>query len=492
MSKKRNDWIKHLQKAFLLSLDTTDYSPGVIRLDRRSLLNTLFITALLFAVLQHSNASGATMEEADRFSLSGNHAAAEDIYTKFLKADPNNLKARLKRAHVRSWQGNHAMAQNDFLTILKKHPKNLDALVGLGYSLSWSEKYSSAELRFQEALEIDPSRIDALKGFAYTAFWRGNYDESIRRFQKTIHMAPKDPEAFVGLGNALREAGDHEGAIEVFQQAISLEPERRDALEALDALKAREAPIKAPVETTMDTFRVWEFSLWGGSTSNGGGTGLRTAEIAAWPTQNLRFWLRYDNALSLDNPALVRRGIKIPSLFIGGLANWGKIYTTRLEIGRRNLLNDIEQNLILMEQVIYLSGTASLKAGGLLGRRNDGRTADLNVYAGYSFPLGLHIRVSPTLFFTKTGGVTETEWRLLLPLEYQFTQEYRLGINLASGKIDSVIQGASGNVWSASAMISLPVNTATEGHLLIRQESGPAMGQFTSFSVGITHKFDWR
>jgi Tfp pilus assembly protein PilF len=424
------------------------------------------------------------LEAAAQLFLSGDHAAAESIYNTVLQSNPNDLTARLKRAHVRSWQGHHDLAQDDFQTILKVHPKNVDALVGLGYSLAWSEKYDRAESRFQDALKIDPSRIDAHKGSAFTALWRGDADEAIRRFQRITRLAPDEPEAFVGLGNALSSVGDSARAIEAFRRALVLEPERRDALEALDAIKTQEVSMGIPI--------VWEFSVWGGSTSNGGGTGLRTIEIAAWPTRDLRFWVRYDNALSLDNPALVRDGIEIPSLYLGGLVNWGAIYTTRLEVGRRELLNNVEQQLFLLEQVVYLPGTTSLKAGGFLGRRDDGRTADLNVYAGLGFPLGSSFRIDPTFFFTKTGGVAETEWRLLLPVEYHSKKGYRLGINLASGKISSVIRGASGSVWSAATIISFPLHVATEGHLLVRQESGPAMGQFTSISVGLTHQFNWR
>ncbi len=483
MDKEKNNEPQYLKKIFVFPFDALLCSPEKVRVERISLSTVLFIISLLFVILFPPKAAGASLEEAAQFSLSGDHATAEDIYDKLLHADPNSLEARLKRAYVRSWQGNQALAQDDFLTILKTEPKNLDALVGLGYSLAWSKKHDRAESRFQEALQIDPSRIDALKGFAFTALWRGNADEAVRRFQMASRQAPDDPEAFVGLGNALGAVGEPAQAKEAFQNALELEPGRKDALEALNAIKAQEEPMQA---------LSWEFSVWGGSTSNGGGSGLRTIEIAAWPTRDLRLWVRYDNALSLDNPALVREGKKIPSLIVGGLANWGGIYTTRLEVGQRDLLNNVEQNLFQAEQVVSLPGASSFKVGGFLGRRNDGRSDDWNVYTGIGFPLVSHFRIDPTIFYTKTGGVDETEWRFLLPVEYRSLKGYGFEIHLASGRTDSSIRGASGSLWSATTIISFPVRVATEGHLLVRQESGPALGQFTTVSAGLTHKFDWR
>jgi len=424
-------------------------------------------------LLSTTTAIGASLQEAEKLASSGSHTAAEAVYDRLLEENPDDLSARLGRAHVRSWQGHHPAAQADFKTILNTHPNHVDALTGLGFSLAWEGRHEEADIRFQESLRLDSSRIDTRKGFAFTALWRGNAEEAIRRFQNATQSAPNDSEALVGLGQAFLLAGKKKEARTAFQEALRVEPGRMDAIEGLKSVPVHAAPLKL------------EFGVWVGHTSNGGGTGLRTAEIAVWPKKDLRLWVRYDNALSLDNPALVREGKKIPTVFLGTLSNWGKQYTTRLELGRRNLVGDINQNLILGEQVVYLPRTHTVKIGGLLARREDSRT-DWNIYAGFGLPLHSQLRTEPTIYYTKTGGLDENEWRFLLPLEYRYPGGWQVGVHLALGNLKSEIPQASGDLWAISTLLSIPISSTRQGYLLVKHEEPPNNESFTIISLGLT------
>lgn len=489
------------------------------------------VLALILAFFPVRTAVGGevSLDEAARLAVSGEHAAAEERYSQLLEADPGRLEAYLGRAHVRSWQGKYASAEEDFLAVLKKEPENVDALTGLGYSLTWSGRLREGEERFRQALRIKPGRLDALKGHALAALQQGNAVEALLRYEAVLQKFPDDAEAWVGLGQAHLAAGATEDARKAFERALALEPGRRDALDGIEIV--RKAEEKGPDGAEAAARLGWEklasgrhkearraflqalafepgrpdalvgiaavrgaptpleISVWGGHTFNGGDTGLRSLEIAGWPGRDLRLWIRYDNALSLDNPALVRLGKKIPSLFAGGLANWKEKYTTKLEVGLRELPDRIGQVLSLAEQVIYLSEGRLIKAGGLLGRRDDGRT-DWNAYLGFGFPSSPRLRFEPTLFYTRTGVFDENEKRFLLAGEYRFERGERIGAGLALGRFESEIPGASGGLWAAHLIGILPLGDAHYASFLIRRETPPNGEAFTTIALGLTFRLE--
>jgi len=425
----------------------------------------LFFTtvALILAFFPVRTAVGeeVSLDEAARLAVSGEYAAAEERYSRLLEAEPDRLEARLGRAHVRSWQGKHASAEEDFLAVLKKEPENVDALTGLGYSLAWSGRLREGEERFRQSLRIEPGRRDALDG--------------IEIVRKAEEKGPDGAEAAARLGWEKLASGHHRQARRAFLQALALEPDRPDALVGIAAVRRAPTPL--------------EISVWGGHTFNGGDTGLRSLELAGWPSRDLRLWSRYDNALSLDNPALVRQGKKIPSLFAGGLANWREKYTTKLEVGLRELPDRIGQILSLAEQVIYLSEGRLIKAGGLLGRRDDGRT-DWNAYLGFGFPASPRLRLEPTLFYTRTGVFDENEKRFLLVGEHQFERGERIGAGVALGKFESELPGASGGLWAAHLIGMLPLGNAHHASFLIRRETPPNGEAFTTIALGLTFRLE--
>lgn len=208
-----------------------------------------------------------------------------------------------------------------------------------------------------------------------------------------------------------------------------------------------------------------------------------------WPKKELKLWVRYDNALSLDNPALVREGKKIPTVFLGTLNNWGKQYASRIEIGHRNLVGNLDQNLILGEQVVYLPRTHIVKIGGLLARSEDKRT-DWNLYAGFGLPLHSQLRTEPTIYYTKTGGLDEHEWRFLLPLEYRYSGGWQLGVHFAIGNLESEIPQASGDLWAISGLLAIPISSSRQAYLLVKQEEPPRNESFTIVSLGLTFSLE--
>lgn len=437
----------------------------------RMIFTTIFFTAHL--MLLTLTAHGEILKEAEDLAFSGNHAEAEAAYDRFLEVNPDHLKARIGRAYVRSWRGHQKSAQKEFISILKAEPRNSDALVGLAYSYAWSGDYDRAEKRFQEALGVDPLRLDAKKGSAFNALWGGKTEAAVKGFQSIIRENPEESEAVVGLGQAFLAAKNPVEAKKAFQKALRISPGSVDARQGLKAV--RNLPPKV------------DLSLWLGHTSHGGDTGLRALEVMGLLKRGLRVWARYDNALTLDNPALVRDGKEIPSYYIGTLVDWGQNYTTRLEIGTRELRNNVDQDLYQGEHVVYLPEGYSVKFGGFLGPKENNGT-DWNLYTGIGIPLRPRLALSPTLYYTKTGGIDETEWRILLPVEYRFREGWRAGVYPLLGDVQSVVPSASGTVWGLATVISMPLRRDHEGHLLIRHEAPAGTRSFTIIALGFTFK----
>src|SRR5947209_7954919 len=142
---------------------------------------------------------------------------------------------------------------------------------------------------FRRALDTAPGQIEATRGFAYVDLWRGDVTEAIRRFEGLLAHAPSDDaDAVAGLGQAYLAAGRKREAREAFQRAQQLDPGRRGVPQ----------PLQQTAEAGRLTSPVLELTAWGGHTwfnnQSGGDTGLRFAELAAWPARNLRVWFQLD------------------------------------------------------------------------------------------------------------------------------------------------------------------------------------------------------
>jgi Tfp pilus assembly protein PilF len=436
------------------------------------------------------------MLEAARLAATGNHARAETVYDSVLAIDPNIIAARLGRAYVRSWQRKDSLARQDFQTVLRADSANVSALTGLGYNYAWGGAWDDAEARFHQALRIAPSSIDAARGLAYVALWRGDAREAVHRFQSVAELHPHDAETQVGLGQAEIAAENPARARTAFQRALSLDPGRADARNGLAATRTVTRP-------------PFELSLWGGYTSfsdasdiptTGGGTsgiGVRFAEVAYWPTPTTRVWVQYENGLSLDNVTFVRAGKTAPSFYLGGFTNYGDgRYTSRLEAGYRRLPGDIDQGMVRAEQVINLQPSGTVKLGGWIGPRSDHHTEWLG-YGAFGWQLTPHLRVEPTIFYSRSGVPGESERRLLLYGEYAFPSGVKLGTGIAGGiatpaSVPSLLPvdplaatQENQKLWDAFLIAEAPFGVH-RAHLLLRHQQILHSTGLTVVALGFT------
>lgn len=239
-----------------------------------------------------------------------------------------------------------------------------------------------------------------------------------------------------------------------------------------------------------------EAHVWGGYTAFGGRSaatadstsgeiGLRSAELAFWPTAAVRVFARYDNTLSLDNLALLQAGRRIPTWHGGAQLDWNARFTTVLDAGHRTLPGGISQTMIGGEQVVFVNHGAVVKAGGWVGPRSDQRTEWL-AHAAINVPVGARTRVEPTLFFARSGVANDHQWRALLAGETRLTSRVLLGGGVAAGRNTSIDSRFTGAANSAYARITATVSGQQRVHLLLNRESAAGANSLTTIAAGFS------
>lgn len=427
----------------------------------------LLIKALLFTPAHAQPAM--VYELADSYAAKGDGPRAEQAYSEVLRSYPGDRKALLGRAAARAWQGKDALSEADFNQVLSQNPNDLEALVGLGYNYAWAERYSEAETTFKRALGVAPDNVGAQKGLGYAYLWSDRSNEARTIFEQVAAANPSDAEARTAIAQADMQSGRTRSAIRSYKEALQLEPSRTDAIQGLRAAYGAPALI--------------ELSVWGGTASGGGDAGLRLVELASWINEATRIWARYDNSLSLDNPALARSNLDARTYYGGVLRKFGEAWFGLFEFGYRDLPAGANQEIYKAE-VTNLSNNRAAKLGGQISPHSDGYTDEL-VYAGYNFPLGERWRVEPTAFYSNTGGANDDEYRGVLFAEYKAPKGWTIGGGAGGGYINSNIPDGSGGVFVANALASVPVGGYHSLYASVRYEDNP-FNDFVVAQVGVT------
>lgn len=431
----------------------------------------LWILFFSFAIAQNGS-----LDKAIQLSISGNHQESEKVYTQILIEDPNNQRALLGRAHVLSWQGKYTEAESDFRKILYQNSQNKEARMGYGYTLAWTKRYSAAEAQFRKVLELDPDNIEAQKALAFSALWAKNGDIAVKRFNKLENQSNSDSELYVGLGQSYLLSGRQKPAREAFKKAMRFSPANNN--------------IKSMFHSVAFSPTIFNVALWGGYTNidSNNEIGIRAFELSTNPTQNLSFWARYDNSLSLDNLSLIQSNKNIATYYAGGLSNWNESLSTKFEYGHRELTSGVSQNIFNMEQIIFFPTGTSLKLGGLVAPRSD-NVSDWMTFGGFSFSLFENFRLEPIFFYTSTTASDDNEQRILVNSVYQMLNGSQINAGLFYGKHNSIVPEIDGDIVGGHVQWTLPVFEAHWLNTLLKYESTPLENFFVA-SIGFRFRLE--
>ena len=371
----------------------------------------------------------------------------------------------LDAAYERAWAHDYRAALAAFDAILAQDPGHAGAQLGRAYTLAWQGDFSAAEAAFA-ALTSGPVATEAHKGLAYVALWRGDAATALRRFAALVAAHPEEPEYAEGLALAQVQAGQLRAA-------------RQGAAGLPDPTKARalqQAIHAAPA--------AWEAWLWGGLTHYPGlnRSGLRAGQVSWQPRPSQSLWVRFDNALSQDNAALIIQDTAAVAYFAGGRWSPGPRWTFVAEAGQRFLPTG-RQALLRYEQTWFVRPGLGWRAGILTGL-GAAQAPELLLTTGAAIRLGDRLWLEPNLY-TAWAQQQFDQWRGVLALKYHLPagHEWTLGGQWGQQYLPEQ-GGAAAPVRGLWVQYQLPLGQRHWLFLLARHEDLPG-ARFQTLALGL-------
>ena len=412
-----------------------------------------------------------TLDQAKQLATAGRHPEAEKVYKQLLEKEPDNPQVWLAAAYNYSWAGQYEAAKRAFDRALALSPNHPEALIGKGYNLAWAGEYAAAKTPFQVLEKIRPDSWEAKKGLGYVYLWQGNSPVAIRYFEELILAFPQQTEYYIALAQAYLQNNQVRLARIALQSGLAIEPGNPVARELLDNTYRQAAAFDLDV-------------LTGYSTTDGlSSFGLRSLQASGRINTSLRLFARYDNSLSLDLASLVRRNQAAQAFTAGGVLNWNRRTTTRLDYGVRLLPDAVRQQVLSGEQVLFLPNNMALKAGGFLGLSKQLDNEWLT-YVGIRAPIGKWYAIEPYYFYARVERRPSPESRIMLNNQFRFPGGYELNLGVLYGKTAVRAESGSNNVHGAYCAAVLPFNRYVWGLASLRWEKGP-FNSLTAVSAGI-------
>src|SRR6478672_130050 len=167
---------------------------------------------------------GQALQEAVALQQQGRLREAEKIYTRVLKALPDQFDALNLLGTVKAQRGQAGEAYRLITAALKVNPRAPDAWVNLGIVLHALKRDQEALESFDKALGLKAGDADALyqRGNALMAL--GRAQDALGAFDEVLALMPRHPQARLNRGLALASLGRHQEAVAEFEAALVPSP----------------------------------------------------------------------------------------------------------------------------------------------------------------------------------------------------------------------------------------------------------------------------
>jgi len=352
-----------------------------------------------------------------------------------------------------------------FDAILASDPGHIEAQIGRAYTLAWQGDYAAAEAAFRKLSE-GPQATEAQKGLAYVALWQGDGPEALRRFAALVAAHPEESEYTEGLALAHMHAGQLRAA-------------REGAAHLSDPVKAR--ALRQAIQAAPAAWEAW---LWGGLTHYPGlsRSGLRAGQVSWQPRPSQSLWVRFDNALSQDNVALMIQDTGAVAFFAGGRWSPGPRWTFVAEAGQRFLPTG-RQALLRYEQTWFVRPGFGWRSGVLAGL-GAGQAPELLLTTGAALRLGDRLWLEPNLY-TAWAQQQFDQWRGVLALKYHLPAGHEWTLGGQWGRQYLPEQGgAAAPIRGVWLQYQLPLGQRHWLFLLARHEDLPG-ARFQTLALGL-------
>ena len=158
-----------------------------------------------------------------------NLEAAEDLYNKILKKDPNHFESIYNLSKLLAQTKRFNLAKPLLYKATKLKPNYEKAHNNLGIILTKLKEEQKAINCFEKAIQIDPTYTDAHYNLGIALQELGEHRKAIVYYEKAIHLKPDYAKAYNNLGIALQELVEHKQATIYYEKAIQSQPNYTDA-----------------------------------------------------------------------------------------------------------------------------------------------------------------------------------------------------------------------------------------------------------------------
>jgi tetratricopeptide (TPR) repeat protein len=167
---------------------------------------------------------GQSLNEALTLHRQGQLREAEKIYTRVLKAAPDNFDALNLLGSVKAQLGRMGEAHRLFLAAVKANARAPQGWSNLGQALRALKRPQEALECFDKARALAPDDADILYQHANALLGLGRAGDALVEFQALLARVPQHVEARVDSGHAQAALGLHEQALAEFDRALTLDP----------------------------------------------------------------------------------------------------------------------------------------------------------------------------------------------------------------------------------------------------------------------------
>jgi tetratricopeptide (TPR) repeat protein len=167
---------------------------------------------------------GQALQQAVMLQQQGRLREAEKIYTRVLKAVPDQFDALNLLGTIKAQRGQAGEAYRLITAALKVNPGAPDAWVNLGIVLHALKRDQEALESFDKALALKPGDADALHQRGNALLAVGRAQDALAAFEEVLTSIPRHPQARLNRGLALAALGRHAEAVAEFDLALAVSP----------------------------------------------------------------------------------------------------------------------------------------------------------------------------------------------------------------------------------------------------------------------------
>jgi putative PEP-CTERM system TPR-repeat lipoprotein len=169
-------------------------------------------------------------------TLAGKPTQAEAILAQWLKANPNDLVARLYAGEVRLKAGQYKQAIEYYLSVLDKQPDHLIALNNLAWAYQHLKSPKALEYA-ERAYKLKPESGAIADTLGWVLVEQGNIARGLELLHKAVSLNPNNAETRYHLAVALAKSGDKSKARQELESLLTPEKEFPQREEAQALLK---------------------------------------------------------------------------------------------------------------------------------------------------------------------------------------------------------------------------------------------------------------